>query len=123
LIDPFGGQADIERRIIRFVGKPMERLREDGLRALRGLRFSITKNFAFDPETFAAINEPETAELLANVSTERVREELHKMFLTDTIASLDLLSHLISRELFEAIFRPGLKLLPSMGSKVTQGVE
>lgn len=121
LIDPFDGQKDIADRKIRFVGEPMERLREDGLRALRALRFSITKGFMIDKPAMKAINSLETAELLASVSTERVREELHKMFLADTIGSLDLLNHVVSRELFRAVFRPGLKLLPTMGSKVPQG--
>jgi tRNA nucleotidyltransferase (CCA-adding enzyme) len=120
LIDPFGGQKDIANGIIRFVGEPMERIREDSLRALRGMRFVITKGFSMDRAAWAAVQDPETAELLVSVSTERVRDELHKMFLANTPASFEMLSN-VEPHLREAILRPGLKLLPSMGSKVTQG--
>ena len=55
LIDPFGGQKDIDSKIIRAVGKPFERFSEDGLRVLRAARFAATLEFELAPETFAAI--------------------------------------------------------------------
>jgi tRNA nucleotidyltransferase/poly(A) polymerase len=117
LIDPFDGQSDILLGVIRFVGDPMTRLREDSLRALRALRFSITKGFTIVPESLVAIESPETAERLVSVSTERVRDELHKMFIHDTPASFALLAS-VPDHLRSAILRPGLKLLPTMGKKV-----
>lgn len=120
LIDPFDGRADINDRLIRFVGEPMERIREDGLRILRALRFNITLGFTLEVATSVAITERESAELLRSVSTERVRDELHKMFLADTPRAFEVLSGAPSH-LRDAILRPGLKLLPSMGHKVTQG--
>lgn len=55
LVDPFGGQADLKAHIIRCVGAPEERFREDALRILRALRFAARLGFAIDPETRAAM--------------------------------------------------------------------
>ncbi|MDR2501851.1 MAG: polynucleotide adenylyltransferase, partial [Oscillospiraceae bacterium] len=57
IIDPFGGMADIERRLIRAVGAPSVRFCEDALRMLRALRFSAQLGFAIERETRAAIRE------------------------------------------------------------------
>ncbi|CAN5924498.1 HD domain-containing protein [soil metagenome] len=73
LVDPFGGQRDLERRTIRCVGKALERFSEDGLRVLRAARFSATLEFDLDPETFAAI--APTLDTFRKVSAERVRDE------------------------------------------------
>lgn len=89
IIDPHGGQADIEARLIRFVGNPEDRLREDALRAFRALRFSITKDFVLHPRTRWAIGSMEASDFDA-VSTDRIREEMLKMFVKDTAASLTL---------------------------------
>jgi tRNA nucleotidyltransferase (CCA-adding enzyme) len=91
LIDPFGGQADIEAGILRFVGTAADRLREDALRAFRGVRFQITKGFRLtdDAREFIASM---PAESFDAVSTERVREELHKCFATDTMETLRVLT-------------------------------
>lgn len=73
LVDPFGGAKDIERKVLRAVGKASERFSEDGLRVLRAARFSATLEFELDPDTFAAI-EP-TLGTFRKVSAERVRDE------------------------------------------------
>lgn len=73
LIDPFGGREDIDKKIVRAVGKAFERFSEDGLRVLRAARFCATLGFDLDPETFAAI-EP-TLGTFKKVSQERVRDE------------------------------------------------
>ena len=57
LHDPFGGQADIRRRILRCVGEPERRFQEDALRILRCLRFAAVLGFAIEPETAAAHEE------------------------------------------------------------------
>ena len=75
--DPFGGRADLEAGIIRAVGDPLERFREDGLRALRAVRFAAQHAFTIDPATLAAI--PQTLEVFRRVSAERVRDELFKI--------------------------------------------
>lgn len=75
--DPYGGKADIALGIIRCVGEPTKRFREDGLRILRALRFSAVLGFEIEKNTAAAIHEER--ELLKNISAERVREEMTKL--------------------------------------------
>lgn len=76
-IDPFGGVEDIERRLIRAVGDPALRFQEDGLRAMRAVRFMSTLEFNIDPDTIAAI--PDALETFAKVSVERITAELTKI--------------------------------------------
>jgi tRNA nucleotidyltransferase (CCA-adding enzyme) len=71
--DPFGGRADLERGLLRAVGRPGERFREDYLRILRGIRFAARFGFTIEPETWAAAIEASPG--LAQLSAERVRDE------------------------------------------------
>src|SRR6185436_6634390 len=73
LIDPFDGRKDLEARILRAVGNPVERFLEDGLRVLRAARFAATLECTIDPPTLAAI-EP-TLSTYRKVSAERIRDE------------------------------------------------
>ena len=73
VIDPFHGRRDIERHVIRAVGTPLDRFREDGLRVLRAARFVATLGFDLDAETEKAI-EP-SLDVFKKVSAERVRDE------------------------------------------------
>ena len=77
LVDPFGGQRDLAARIVRAVGEPRERFREDALRMLRAVRFATLLGFTIEPRTAVAIRE--SAELAATLSGERVQQELTKM--------------------------------------------
>lgn len=77
ITDLFGGQADIKGEIIRCVGMPAERFREDALRILRALRFSSVLGFAIDGQTSAAIHTEK--DLLKNVSAERIYSEFVKL--------------------------------------------
>src|SRR5439155_141804 len=79
IIDPFGGQSDLSSGIIRAVGDPVARFREDPLRLLRAVRFASRLWFELEPQTAAAI--AETAPALATISRERVRDELEKLLL------------------------------------------
>lgn len=76
LVDPFGGLADLEARVLRAVRDPLLRFREDGLRVMRAARFCATLEFALDPVTEDAIRP--TIDVLARVSRERVRDEWWK---------------------------------------------
>ena len=76
LHDPFEGQQDIATRIIRAVGDPQERMREDRLRALRAIRFAARFEFDIDPRTWNAI--VNSAPHLGRLSAERVKQELEK---------------------------------------------
>ena len=74
--DPFGGKADLDHRIVRAVGEPDERMREDRLRALRGIRFAGRLGFEIEPTTWNAI--VRSAPYLTRLSRERVKQEIEK---------------------------------------------
>ncbi|MDP9206149.1 MAG: tRNA cytidylyltransferase [Gemmatimonadota bacterium] len=74
--DPYNGRKDLERRIIRAVGDPWDRMREDRLRALRAIRFAARFGFEIDPPTWAAI--VDSASHLSRLSAERVKQEIEK---------------------------------------------
>jgi tRNA nucleotidyltransferase (CCA-adding enzyme) len=74
--DPFQATRDLEAKLIRAVGTPEQRFREDYLRILRGLRFAARFGFEIDPNTWQAMRA--TAEDLKYLSAERVREEWYK---------------------------------------------
>ncbi|HVX40153.1 MAG TPA: CCA tRNA nucleotidyltransferase [Gemmatimonadaceae bacterium] len=74
--DPFGGQEDLARRVVRAVGDPEARMREDRLRALRAIRFAARFEFAIDDATLGAIRA--SAPFLGRLSPERVKQELDK---------------------------------------------
>jgi len=77
LHDPHGGRVDLDARIIRAVGDPVARFREDGLRVMRAVRFAAVLEFSIDAATLAAI--PSALESLAKVAAERVQVELLKL--------------------------------------------
>ena len=77
-IDFVGGQADLKFRIMRAIGDPVARFREDKLRLLRAIRFAARFGYEIDPATWDAIK-AHAADIHA-VSAERIREELVKIF-------------------------------------------
>ena len=77
LIDPFNGRADLQRRVIRCVGKPALRFAEDGLRLMRAVRFAAFLGFAIHRATRQAI--PLALPVFKRVSAERIRDEMLKM--------------------------------------------
>lgn len=78
--DPFGGAADIDGELIRAVGDPPARFREDYLRILRAVRFAARFGFAIDPATWGAA--VAAADGLSQLSAERVRDEWFKSLRT-----------------------------------------
>ncbi|MCC6268884.1 MAG: HD domain-containing protein [Dehalococcoidia bacterium] len=76
-LDLYGGEADLRAGIIRAVGEPERRFREDPLRILRGIRFASQLGFAIEPGTLAGMEA--TAGLIATLSQERVTTELDKL--------------------------------------------
>ena len=78
LHDWVGGQADLEARRIRTIGEPAQRFGEDRLRLLRAVRFAAQLGFEVEPETFAAVQQHAAA--IREVSAERIRDELLKLF-------------------------------------------
>lgn len=77
LVDPFGGRADVTRRVLRAVGDPATRFEEDALRMVRAIRLAATLDFSVEPETLAAIRDH--APLVAHLSGERIAAELGKL--------------------------------------------
>jgi len=94
VIDYTGGRADLAAGVIRAIGDPMRRFREDHLRLLRAVRFAARLNFQIEPGTFDAMRE--LAPSIRGISAERVRDE-------------------ISRILTEGGARRGFELLDSSG--------
>jgi putative nucleotidyltransferase with HDIG domain len=81
LVDPFGGQADVEARLLRAVGDPTVRFEEDALRIVRAVRLATTLDFRIETTTLAAIEQ--RAPLVAHLSGERVATELGKLLGAD----------------------------------------
>jgi tRNA nucleotidyltransferase (CCA-adding enzyme) len=81
LIDLVDGQKDLGMRIIRAVGNANERFSEDALRMMRAIRFAAQLGFTIEPETYEAI--VKNAELLQEISAERIRDELLKILSSD----------------------------------------
>lgn len=113
LIDPHDGQGAIANRMIICVGEPRDRLREDPLRALRAIRFSITKRFAIESHLLGTMCEVWMSEAIAGVSAERRREELRLCMRHDTVETVRRLASL-PRDLTNSIFSSGLWLDPTL---------
>jgi tRNA nucleotidyltransferase (CCA-adding enzyme) len=114
--DPFGGAVDLVRGVVRAVGEPAERFREDYLRILRALRFAARFDFAIDPPTWAAARA--AAPGLAQLSAERVREEWLKGL--RTARSVARLVRLWQEVGAAAIWLPGLgATLPALEAEPT----
>jgi poly(A) polymerase len=94
VLDYVGGRADLEAKVIRAIGDPDQRFREDHLRMLRAIRFAARLGFSIEGETFAAIRR--AADRITRISPERIRDELVKI-------------------LTEGAARRGLELLDSCG--------
>lgn len=77
IVDPFGGLADLDARLLRAVGDPDARFREDALRMVRAVRLAATLGFEIEPATLAAIRA--NAPLVAHLSGERIAAELGKL--------------------------------------------
>src|SRR5919199_417002 len=77
LIDPHRGRQDLEARVLRAVGDPDERFKEDALRMLRAIRFATLLELRIERETAAAIRR--NAQLTATLSGERIQQEIVKI--------------------------------------------
>jgi len=86
VIDPFGGQQDLKDHILRAVGDPRKRFREDALRILRGARFSARFHLIPEPRTMDAMTE--LAPLMDHLARERVFDELCKLIYWATAEDL-----------------------------------
>jgi poly(A) polymerase len=100
VLDYTGGMADLEAGVLRIIGDPLHRYREDPVRMLRAVRFAAKLGFRLGDETAAAI--PECAPMLADIPPARLYEEVLKLFLGGAAAqSFELLNHF---DLFKYLF-------------------
>lgn len=98
-IDPFKGIDDIKRKIIRTTGEADCRFREDALRMLRAIRFSAQLGYDIDADTYTSVCN--NSSLIANISKERIRDELGKILMSD---NPDKIQALFNTGLFLHIF-------------------
>ncbi len=93
IIDPFKGQKDLEKGLIRTVGKPGERFSEDALRIMRAVRFATVLSFEIESKTQKAVKD--SASWLKAISKERIRDELMKIIMSENASQgIDLLREL-----------------------------
>ncbi len=111
VIDYVGGQADLEKKIIRAIGDPDRRFTEDHLRMLRAVRFAHTLGFEIEPATRAAIQKH--APSLAKISAERIENEFSRT-LTESLRPGDALRELVALGLMNCIIP---EILPMIGQE------
>ncbi len=81
LIDPYNGQKNLNEKLIMAVGDPDKRFNEDALRLMRAIRFASQLGFLIEEKTRASIQK--NAQLIANISWERIRDESLKILSSD----------------------------------------
>jgi poly(A) polymerase/tRNA nucleotidyltransferase (CCA-adding enzyme) len=107
--DPFNGVTDLNRKLVRAVGTPIERFKEDGLRAFRACRLASELEFEIEEETFEAIKK--SVAVVEMVSMERIRDEFMKLLLYSSKPSIGI--NLLKDTGILAIFLP--ELLETIG--------
>lgn len=109
IYDPFDGQRDLDMKLVRAVGTPIERFKEDGLRAFKACRLASQLQFQIEKETFEAIKQ--SIPVAEQVSMERIRDEFMKMLLKSPQPSVGI--DLMRETGLLSIFMP--ELLEGMG--------
>lgn len=104
LLDPYGGREDIRERLIRTVGDPKQRFKEDPLRMLRAVRFAAQLDFELHKSVREAI--AECSEFLMHVSRDAVRSEFEKIIVTENtgkglhlLANLNLMKYIVGDDI------------------------
>lgn len=106
IIDPFFGRNDLEKKIIRAVGNPSERIEEDFLRSLRAIRFAVKYDFKIEDSLKKAIKEK--SKNIEFISKERINNELEKILISkrvkkglDLMEEMNLLSYIFPHLTFD----------------------
>lgn len=110
LIDPYGGQIDLENNLLRCVISTHDRLHEDPLRSVRAIRFMVTHGFECDDSLWEALNSQWLPPMLSQIPKDRIREEIEKAFRHDTLKTLRILGEL--PESFRKVVFREIWLLP-----------
>lgn len=114
LIDPFNGQEDLKKMILRCPIDAQTSFTDDPLRMIRALRFAVTKDFTFSKDVKQALWDGNIWDKFFEVvSHERIREELFKMYKFNTHNSNIILYHSIPGWVSEKIFTEVLWLKPT----------
>jgi len=107
IIDPYNGQEDLKNKLIRAVGDPNLRFKEDALRLMRAVRFASQLGLSIEEKTLEAVTKD--AELLSEIAKERIKDELMKILASDfpyegimLLKNTGLLAHIIP-ELLDGI--------------------
>ena len=91
-LDPYDGRGDIQKKLIKCVGIPEDRFKEDMLRVFRAIRFAVTKRMMLSSGIIRFLAHIEPKDLyMANISQNRVRDELTKAFAYDTLRAFNFL--------------------------------
>src|SRR4030042_5215313 len=110
IIDLFKGQEDLEKKIIRAVGKAEDRFSEDALRMMRAVRFATVLDFKIEAETSQAIKK--NAPWIQAISKERIRDEFLKIIMADKAAEgIEMLRELELLKYFIQELEQGYKIL------------
>lgn len=113
LIDLYKGRDHIMQKEIWCVGQAQERFREDYLRLLRAMRFAITKEMSLSAPIIFCLHNSLFVDGLKTISVERVREEVYKMFMFDTLRSFRMFEYY--NKIRDVVFDyHGLKLKPTL---------
>lgn len=115
VLDPHDGKADAGMKILKCVGKPQDRFDEDRLRVLRGIRFMVVLGLTADIKTLQAMRATRAGDF-DGVSTDRVRDELFKMFYADTPGSIYWLYEF--PELIKLMGERGVWLRPTVEERI-----
>lgn len=114
LIDPFNGQEDLKKMILRCPVDAKTSFMDDPLRMIRALRFAVTKDFSFSKDVKEALQDENTwNKFFTVVKHDRIREELLKMYKSNTHNSNIILYHSIPGWVSEKIFTEVLWLKPT----------
>lgn len=116
LYDPFDGQGDLAKGVVRAVGVARDRMREDRLRALRAIRFASRFNFEIEPDTWASICE--SAPYMTRLSPERVKQEIDK-----TLEQVDCASSAFRRWRESGAFASVVPQLASVDDGTLQAID
>jgi tRNA nucleotidyltransferase/poly(A) polymerase len=121
IIDNFNGVEHLKKGLLVTPLNPMKTMMDDPLRILRALRFSITKGFEVSTDIMESMRQPDILDKLkSTVSQERIREEITKMMMCDTIKTMKLLVD-IDREFIKGfldiVFKDTMWLKPTTENK------
>lgn len=114
LVDPYEGQKDLKRKLIRTVGDPRERFQEDPVRMLRAIRFAARFDFDLQSDVFEAIKEK--AHLLEILSKDVRRNEFERIITgantgkgVKLLLATDVMRHILGTEVYDSLRRPEIK--------------